>query len=181
MAVLRGNIAEESVIKQAAVSQEMLVHSGPAKVFYSEQAVLNAIKEGKVQEGDILVLPYQGGAGAPGMPERGPVGLPTHLLRKGVRDMVRISDARMSGTSYGACVLHVAPEAYAGGPLALVENGDVIEIDVDARILNLDVSADELEARRQRKGEPILPKSSGYLSIYQNQVQPMMLYQQQAG
>ena len=107
-----------------------------------------------VDENSVLVLQNAGPQGAPGMPEWGQLPIPKKLLEKGVRDMVRISDARMSGTSYGACVLHVAPESHVGGPLALVRDGDVIELDVAARRISLDVSDEELEKRRADWQQP---------------------------
>jgi dihydroxy-acid dehydratase len=103
----------------------------------------------EVDENSVLVLQNAGPLGGPGMPEWGMLPIPSKLLRKGVRDMVRVSDARMSGTSYGACVLHVSPESFIGGPLAFVRDGDVIELDVPARKLELQVSDEELSARRQ--------------------------------
>jgi dihydroxy-acid dehydratase len=119
-----------------------------------------------VDENSVLVLRDAGPQGAPGMPEWGQLPIPKKLLEKGVRDMVRISDARMSGTSYGACVLHVAPESHVGGPLALVEDGDVIELDVSARRLTLHVSDEELEKRRADWQPPPAKYGRGYGALY---------------
>jgi dihydroxy-acid dehydratase len=114
----------------------------------------------------VLVLKNAGPLGAPGMPEWGQLPIPKKLLQKGVRDMLRISDARMSGTSYGACVLHVAPESYIGGPLALVADGDVIEIDIPARRLTLKVSDDELARRRAAWRQPAPRFTRGFGAIF---------------
>src|SRR5262249_8543422 len=120
-----------------------------------------------VDEHSILVLQNAGPIGAPGMPEWGMLPIPDRLLKKGVRDMVRISDARMSGTSYGACVLHVSPESYVGGPLALVRDGDPIELDVPRRLLELRVTAEEMARRRQdwRPGPPRYARGFGALYV----------------
>ena len=119
-----------------------------------------------IDENSVIVLKSAGPQGAPGMPEWGQLPIPKKLLQKGVRDMVRISDARMSGTSYGACVLHVAPESHVGGPLALVRNGDLIALDVEARSLQLQVSDEELAARRAAWQAPKARFSRGYGAIY---------------
>ena len=119
-----------------------------------------------VDENSVLVLQSAGPQGAPGMPEWGQLPIPKKLLEKGVRDMVRISDARMSGTSYGACVLHVAPESHVGGPLALVRDGDVIELDVAARRIALAVSDEELEKRRADWQPPAAKYGRGYGALY---------------
>jgi len=156
LAVLRGNLAPDgAVIKPLAAESRLLAHTGPAVVFKDYPDILARIDDEqlKVDENSVLVLQNAGPLGAPGMPEWGQLPIPKKLLRKGVRDMVRISDARMSGTSYGTCVLHVAPEAHVGGPLALVRDGDMIELDVAARKLELKVSDDEL-ARRRKAWQP---------------------------
>jgi dihydroxyacid dehydratase/phosphogluconate dehydratase len=114
----------------------------------------------------VLVLKNAGPQGGPGMPEWGMLPIPLKLVRAGVRDMVRISDARMSGTSYGACILHVAPESYVGGPLALVQTGDIIEVDVEARRLHLDVDHAELARRRAVWKAPAPRPVSGYGAIF---------------
>jgi dihydroxy-acid dehydratase len=151
LAVLRGNLAPDgAVIKPLAAESRLLKHTGPAVVF-SDYPDLRARIDNddlKVDENSVLVLQNAGPLGAPGMPEWGQLPIPKKLLKRGVRDMVRISDARMSGTSYGTCVLHVSPEASTGGPLALVRDGDLIELDVAARKLELKVSEAELARRR---------------------------------
>ena len=143
LAVLRGNLAPDgAVIKPLAAESRLLKHTGPAVVFKDYEDLRARIDSDdlKVDENSVLVMQNAGPLGAPGMPEWGQLPIPKKLLRKGVRDMVRISDARMSGTSYGTCVLHVSPEAFVGGPLALVRDGDLIELDVAARKLELKVS-----------------------------------------
>jgi dihydroxy-acid dehydratase len=173
LAVLRGNLAPDgAVIKPLAAESRLLKHSGPAVVF-SDYADLRARIDAddlNVDENSVLVMQNAGPLGAPGMPEWGQLPIPKKLLRKGVRDMVRISDARMSGTSYGTCVLHVAPEAYVGGPLALVHDGDLIELDVAARKLELKVSAEEL-ARRRAAWKPRSPHyARGYGRIFSQHI-----------
>jgi dihydroxy-acid dehydratase len=123
-----------------------------------------------ITEDSVLVLRNAGPLGGPGMPEYGMLPIPDHLLKRGVRDMVRISDARMSGTSYGACVLHIAPESYVGGPLALVRGGDVITLDVEARTLRLEVDDAELERRRAGWQAPPPRYGRGYGALYQDQI-----------
>jgi dihydroxy-acid dehydratase len=118
----------------------------------------------------VLVLRNAGPKGGPGMPEYGMLPIPDQLLKQGVRDMVRISDARMSGTSYGACVLHVAPESYVGGPLALVRTGDDITLDVEARVLQLNVDDEELERRRAEWTPPPARYERGYGALYNEQI-----------
>ncbi|MCU1579598.1 MAG: dihydroxy-acid dehydratase [Rhodoglobus sp.] len=152
IAVLRGNLAPNgAIIKPAAATAELLKHRGPALVFDSIEDMRARIDDPDlvVSADTVLVLRGCGPRGYPGMPEVGNMPLPRKLLEAGVRDMVRISDARMSGTAYGTVVLHVAPEAAAGGPLGLVRTGDFIELDVEARRLHLDVPDDELAARSQ--------------------------------
>src|SRR5690606_29712536 len=136
----------------------LLKHTGPAVVFkdYPDLRARIDSDDLKVDENSVLVMQNAGPLGAPGMPEWGQLPIPKKLLRKGVRDMVRISDARMSGTSYGTCVLHVSPEASIGGPLALVRDGDLIELDVAARKLELKVGDAEL-ARRRAAWKPLAP------------------------
>ncbi|MBV8573705.1 MAG: dihydroxy-acid dehydratase [Acetobacteraceae bacterium] len=151
LAVLRGNLAPDgAVIKPPAAEARLHKHAGKAVVFedYNDMAARIDDPELPVDENSVLVLQNAGPLGAPGMPEWGQLPIPKKILAKGVRDMVRISDARMSGTSYGACVLHVAPESYIGGPLAMVRTGDVIELDIPGRRLNMQVSDEELERRR---------------------------------
>ncbi|MBM3951167.1 MAG: dihydroxy-acid dehydratase [Rhodospirillales bacterium] len=152
LAILRGSLAPDgAVLKLTAAEPRLLKHRGPAVVFedYNDMAARIDNEALPATPDSILVLKNAGPKGGPGMPEWGQLPLPKKLLRQGVRDMVRISDARMSGTSYGACVLHVAPESAVGGPLALVRDGDVIELDAEARRLDLLVAADELGRRRQ--------------------------------
>ncbi len=151
LAVLRGNLAPRgAVIKPAAAESRLLVHKGPAVVFENYPDLSARIDDPAldVTADSVLVLRDAGPVGAPGMPEWGQLPIPKKLLQQGVRDMVRISDARMSGTSYGCCVLHVAPESRVGGPLALVQSGDVIELNVPERKLELHVSEAELARRR---------------------------------
>ncbi len=151
LAVLKGNLAPDGcVMKPSACDPRLLKHSGRALVFDSYAEMKAALDDESldVTADDVIVLRNAGPQGGPGMPEWGMLPIPRKLVKQGVRDMVRISDARMSGTSYGACVLHVAPESYVGGPLALVRNGDTISIDVAARGIALEVGEDELAARR---------------------------------
>jgi dihydroxy-acid dehydratase len=151
LAVLRGNLAPDGcVIKHSAADPSLLEHTGPALVFDGYDDLERRINDPalEVNENSVLVLRGAGPLGAPGMPEWGMLPIPEKLLKKGVRDMVRISDARMSGTAYGTCILHVAPEAHAGGTLALVRDGDLIELDVPNRRLDLRVAEQELGRRR---------------------------------
>jgi dihydroxy-acid dehydratase len=160
LAVLRGNLAPDgAVIKPPAAEARLHRHTGKAVVFsdYNDLAARIDDPDLPVDENSVLVLKSAGPLGAPGMPEWGQLPIPKKLLEKGVRDMLRISDARMSGTSYGACVLHVAPESHVGGPLALVEDGDVIVLDVPGRRLSLEVSDEEL-ARRRAAWRPPAPR-----------------------
>ena len=169
LAVLFGNLAPDgAVIKPPAAEARLHKHAGPAVVFdnYDDMAARIDDPDLPVDENSVLVLRNAGPQGAPGMPEWGQLPLPKKLLERGVRDMVRISDARMSGTSYGACVLHVAPESSIGGPLALVEDGDVIELDVAARRLSLHVSDEELEKRRADWQQPPAKYGRGYGALY---------------
>ena len=173
LAVLRGNLAPDgAVIKPAAAEAKLLKHIGPAVVFadYNDMAARIDDPALDVTADSVLVLQNAGPLGAPGMPEWGQLPIPKKLLAQGVRDMVRISDARMSGTSYGACVLHVAPESFAGGPLALVRDGDSIELDVVARKLDLKVTAAELSARRAAWKKPAPRFVRGYGALYQQHI-----------
>jgi dihydroxy-acid dehydratase len=165
LAVLRGNLAPDGcVMKPSAAAPRLLRHSGPALVFDDYPALKAAIDRDDldVTPDHVLVLRNAGPLGAPGMPEWGMLPIPKKLVKQGVRDMVRISDARMSGTSYGACILHVAPESYVGGPLALVRTGDIITLDVAARTLNLEVSEAELARRRAQLLAPKPRYERGY-------------------
>jgi dihydroxy-acid dehydratase len=160
LAVLRGNLAPDgAVIKPPAAEPALHRHAGPAVVFadYNDMAARIDDPALPVTPDSVLVLKHAGPIGGPGMPEWGQLPIPKKLLEQGVRDMVRVSDARMSGTAYGACVLHVAPESYIGGPLALVRDGDVIELDIPDRRLTLRVSDDEL-ARRRSDWRPPPPR-----------------------
>jgi dihydroxy-acid dehydratase len=157
LAVLRGNIAPNGcVIKPSAAGAKFLRHVGPALVFDSYEEMKKVIDRDDldVTENSVLILRNAGPLGGPGMPEWGMLPIPGKLVKQGVRDMVRISDARMSGTSYGACILHVSPESYVGGPLALVKTGDIIELDIPNRTLNMKVSARDLAARRKAWQKP---------------------------
>jgi dihydroxy-acid dehydratase len=169
LAVLYGNLAPDgAVIKPPAAEARLHKHAGPAVVFenYDDMAARIDDPDLPADENSVLVLKNAGPQGAPGMPEWGQLPIPKKILAKGVRDMVRISDARMSGTSYGACVLHVAPESYVGGPLAFVQDGDIIELDVAARRLNLAVSDDELAKRRAEWQQPPPKYGRGYGALY---------------
>ena len=173
LAVLRGNLAPGgAVIKPAAAEPQLLKHLGPAVVFadYNDMAARIDDPALAVTADSVLVLQNAGPLGAPGMPEWGQLPIPKKLLEKGVRDMVRISDARMSGTSYGACVLHVAPESYIGGPLALVRTGDLIELDVPRRKLELKLGDDELAHRRSAWRKPKARYERGYGALYQQHI-----------
>ena len=175
IAVLRGNLAPEgAIIKQAAATPKLMQHTGRAVVFESLEDLANRIDDPKldVKEDDILVMQNAGPRGGPGMPEAGYLPIPKKLAQKGVKDMVRISDARMSGTAFGAIVLHVTPEAALGGPLALVKTGDKIKLDVPARRLELLVSDEELDARRKLWKKPRAQKeeSRGYRKLFMAEV-----------
>ena len=173
-AVLHGNLCPDgAVIKQSAASPHLLKHRGQALVFDSIEEYHRAAVDPdlEVSESSILVVRGAGPRGYPGMPEVGNFVLPTKLLRRGVTDMVRISDARMSGTAFGTVVLHVAPEAAAGGPLALIRTGDWVELDVPGRTLTLDVPEDELARRRLAWQPPEPGYSRGYARLYVEHVQ----------
>jgi dihydroxy-acid dehydratase len=171
IALLRGNLAPGgAIIKQSAMDPKLMRHEGRAVVFESLEDLANRIDDPKldVAAGDVLVLKSAGPKGAPGMPEAGYIPIPKKLAQKGVKDMVRISDARMSGTAFGSIVLHVTPESAAGGPLALVENGDRIRLDVPARKLELKVSPGELAKRRKNWRGPSLRAEDrrGYRKLF---------------
>ncbi|MFJ2258160.1 L-arabinonate dehydratase [Streptomyces sp. NPDC087844] len=173
VAVLRGNLCPDgAVIKHISAEPHLLRHTGPAVVFDDYRTMQRTINDPElgITADTVLVLRNAGPKGGPGMPEYGMLPIPDHLLKQGVRDMVRISDARMSGTSYGACVLHVAPESYIGGPLALVRTGDTITLDVDARSLRLNVDDEELERRRARWTAPPERYERGYGALYNDQI-----------
>jgi dihydroxy-acid dehydratase len=169
LAVLRGNLAPDgAVIKPPAMEPRLQRHTGRAVVFrnYDDMAARIDDPALDIDAGSVIVLRSAGPQGAPGMPEWGQLPIPKKLLAAGVRDMVRVSDARMSGTSYGACVLHVAPESHVGGPLALVRDGDLIELDVPARRIELKVDAAELERRRAAWTAPQEHYSRGFGALY---------------
>ncbi|MBU8539155.1 L-arabinonate dehydratase [Falsiroseomonas tokyonensis] len=174
LAVLKGNLAPDGcVIKPAAMDQKFLKHSGPALVFDDYPSMKKAVDDETldITPDHVLVLRNAGPQGGPGMPEWGMLPMPKRLLKEGHRDMLRLSDARMSGTSYGACVLHVAPESYIGGPLALLQTGDIVEVDVDARSINMRVSEEEL-ARRRAAWTPPPPRfERGYGYAFTRHVQ----------
>ncbi|HEX6317980.1 MAG TPA: L-arabinonate dehydratase [Burkholderiales bacterium] len=173
LVVLRGSLAPNgAVIKAAAATPKLLKHAGKAVVFedYNDMAARIDRDDLEADADSVLVLRNSGPLGGPGMPEWGMLPVPKKLLRQGVRDMVRISDARMSGTSYGTCVLHVAPESYVGGPLALVRNGDLIELDVDQRVLNLKVNEAELSRRKAAWQPPAKKYERGYGAIFSQHV-----------
>jgi L-arabonate dehydrase len=173
IAVLRGNLCPNgAVLKPSAATPELMKHRGRAVVFENIEDFHARIDDESldVDETCVLVLKNCGPKGYPGMPEVGNMPLPPKVLRKGITDMVRISDARMSGTAYGTVVLHVAPEAAAGGTLALVENGDYIELDVAARRLHLDVPDAELARRKERWQPPAPPSERGYYKLYHDHV-----------
>ena len=174
LAVLHGNLAPGGcVIKPAAMDQRFLKHSGPALVFDDYPAMKKAVEDENldVTADHVLVLRNAGPQGGPGMPEWGMLPMPKKLLKQGHRDMLRMSDARMSGTSYGACVLHVAPESWIGGPLALLRTGDIVSIDVAARSIRMDVSDEELARRRSAWTPPAPRFERGYGWMFSQHIQ----------
>jgi len=174
IAVLKGNLCENgAVIKPSAASKDLMKHRGRAVVFETMEDYHERIDDPNldIDENSVIVLKNVGPVGYPGMPEVGNVDLPEKLLRKGVKDMIRISDGRMSGTAAGTVILHVSPESAIGGTLALVKEGDIIELDVERRRLHLEVSAEELQKRRA-KWAPEKPLAArGYVKIYIDHVQ----------
>jgi dihydroxy-acid dehydratase len=173
LVVVRGNLAPNgAVIKASAATPKLLKHVGKAVVFddYNDMAARIDRDDLEADADSVLVLRNAGPLGGPGMPEWGMLPVPKKLLKQGVRDMVRVSDARMSGTSYGTCVLHVAPESFVGGPLALVRNGDLIELDVERRILNLKVTDEEL-GKRKAAWKPAARKyARGYGAVFSQHI-----------
>jgi dihydroxy-acid dehydratase len=172
-AILYGNLAPNgAVIKPTAAEKRLLQHTGRAVVFtdYNDMAARIDDENLEVDENSVLVLRNAGPLGGPGMPEWGMLPIPKKLLKKGVRDMARISDARMSGTSYGACVLHVAPESYIGGPLAFVRDGDLIELDVAGRKLNLLIGEEEMSRRRAGWAPPAPRYERGFGALFSRHV-----------
>ena len=173
LAVLTGNLAPDgAVIKPSAASPALLKHSGRALVFEDHAELSARIDDPDldVDAASVLVLRNAGPVGAPGMPEWGNLPIPKKLLAQGVRDMVRISDGRMSGTHYGTCILHVAPESAVGGPLALIKTGDIVDIDVPARSLNMRVTDAELASRRAAWKAPAQRYERSYALLYQRHV-----------
>ncbi len=169
LAILRGSLAPDGcVIKHSAASPSLLAHTGRAVVFedYADMSARIDDPTLDVDADSVLVLRNAGPLGGPGMPEWGMLPIPKKLLEQGVRDMVRISDARMSGTAYGTCVLHVAPESFVGGPLALVRTGDQISLDVPGRRLDLLVPEEELAARRSSWVPRERPAKRGYEHLF---------------
>lgn len=171
--IVKGNLAENgAVIKPSAATPALMQHTGRAVVFESIEDYHARIDDPDldIDENCIMVLKYVGPVGYPGMPEVGNMALPKKILEKGIRDMIRISDGRMSGTAYGTAVLHVAPESAIGGTLALVQDGDLIELNVAERKLHLNVSDEELERRREAWVKPAPAATRGYVSMYINHV-----------
>ncbi len=169
IAVLRGNLCPSgAIIKPCAASPSLLRHTGRAVVFENIEEYRERIDDPSlmIEPSDVLVLKGCGPKGYPGMPEVGNMSLPKRLLEQGVRDMVRVSDARMSGTAFGTVVLHVAPEAVAGGPLALVRTGDQITLDVPGRTLDVNLDSDELERRRAAWSPPAYRSERGWSRLY---------------
>ena len=169
MAVLRGNLAPDgAIIKPSAASPQLMRHTGRAVVFESIEDLHHRINEDDldIDETCVMVLKYCGPKGYPGMAEVGNMPLPPKLLKKGITDMIRVSDARMSGTAYGTVVLHVAPEAAVGGPLSLVQNGDRITLDVPGRRLHLEVDDTELDRRKSEWKPPPAHATRGYIKLY---------------
>ena len=174
IAVLKGNLCQQgAVIKPSAATKELMKHRGPAVVFETMEDYHHRIDDPalNIDENSIIVLKNVGPVGYPGMPEVGNVDLPEKLIRKGVKDMIRISDGRMSGTAAGTVVLHVSPESAVGGTLALVRDGDVIELDVEQRRLHLHVSDEELQTRREQWAAPEPQANRGYVKLYIDHVQ----------
>ena len=172
-AILYGSLAPDgAVIKTVAADPRFWQHTGPAVVFTDFKDMEERIDREDliVDENSVLVLQNAGPLGGPGMPEWGMLPIPKKLLQRGVRDMVRISDARMSGTAYGTCVLHVSPESYIGGPLTLVRDGDNITLDIPSRKLDLLVPEQELERRRSEWIRPVPKEQRGYLALYRERV-----------
>jgi dihydroxy-acid dehydratase len=174
LAVLRGNLAPDgAVIKPAAMEPQLRQHTGRAVVFkdYNDMSARIDDPALDIDAGSVIVLQSAGPQGAPGMPEWGQLPIPQKLLKQGVRDMVRVSDARMSGTSYGACVLHVAPESHVGGPLALVQDGDLIRLDIEGRRIDLMIPDDEMARRKAAWRAPAPKFQRGYGTLYLKHIQ----------
>jgi dihydroxy-acid dehydratase len=171
--IVYGNLAPDgAVIKTSAAEPHLLQHTGPAIVFknYNDMEARINRDDLAVTPDSVLVLQDAGPLGGPGMPEWGNLPIPKKLLGSGLRDMVRISDARMSGTAYGTCVLHVSPESFLGGPLALVRDGDMISLDIKNRALNVMISGEEMAARRAAWTKPAPKYTRGYGALYSERV-----------
>jgi dihydroxy-acid dehydratase len=152
IAVLKGNIAHSAIIKQTAVEPEMRVHTGPAKVFTTEKDLLDAIEAKRIAEGDVVVLPFQGPAGAPGMPE---MLTPTDAIKgAGYKRVALITDGRFSGATTGPCIGHVEMEAFNGGPIGAIKNGDIIDIDIPGRKLNVQLEDNQIKHRLSEAKPP---------------------------
>ena len=174
LAVLKGNLAPDgAVIKPAAMDPKFQKHNGPAIVAdsYDELKEIINDEDYPITADHILVLRNAGPKGGPGMPEWGMIPMPKALLKQGHRDMIRLSDARMSGTSYGACILHVAPEAFIGGPLALIKTGDIIQVDIPNRKLDVDISKSEMKKRKEDWVAPKPRYERGYGYIYSKHIE----------
>jgi dihydroxy-acid dehydratase len=174
LAVLKGNLAPDGcVIKPSACEPRFFKHTGPALVFDDYPSMKAAVDDENldVTADHILILRNAGPQGGPGMPEWGMLPIPKKLVKQGIRDMLRLSDARMSGTSYGACILHVAPESYIGGPLALVKNGDMISVDIDARSIRLEISDAEMARRKSLWKPPAKHYERGYGYAFSKHIQ----------
>jgi len=174
IAVLKGNLSPNgSIIKpKAVIDKTLLKHKGKAVVFTSLEDMEARVNDPDldVTKDSVLVLQNAGPVGAPGMPEAGMIPIPEKLLKQGVRDMVRLSDCRMSGTAFGTVILHVAPEAAIGGPIGLIKDGDNIELDVENRLLNLEISEEEFEKRKQNWKTPVFENDRGYKWLYRQHV-----------
>jgi len=173
LAVLRGSLAPGgAVIKVAAASVNLLQHEGPAVVFDTYEDMRQRLDDPnlEIEPESVLVVRECGPVGAPGMPEWGMAPIPKRLVEAGVRDMVRVTDGRMSGTSFGTVILHVTPEAAIGGPLALVKDGDLVRLDVLGRRIDLMVDEEELERRREEWRPPVSQHSRGWPALYQQHV-----------
>ncbi len=167
MAVLKGNLATSSIVKQTAVPPDMMVHRGPARVFHEEEDVLEAIAQGLIDEGDVVVINFMGPAGAPGMPE---MLTPTSaIMGAGFKKVALVTDGRFSGGTRGPCIGHVEPEAYIGGPIGIVMDGDILEIDIPNRKLELRLESDEIQ-RRYGTIEPPVRELTPFLGDYRERV-----------
>jgi L-arabonate dehydrase len=174
IAVLKGNLCEDgAIIKPSAATKELMKHRGAAIVFETMEDYHARIDDPNLpfDENSVIVFKGVGPVGYPGMPEVGNVDLPEKLIRKGVKDIIRISDGRMSGTAYGTVILHVSPESSIGGTLAIVQDGDMIELDVEKRRLHLDITDEELQKRKAAWKAPEPMATRGYVKFYIDHVQ----------